>query len=188
MRLRRYVGNMKARRPIFHALLAIVLATSAGAADLDALYDRLATASEQDAPRLEAEIEGEWQKSGSAAMDLLLQRGQDALAAGDTEAAIDHFSAVIDHAPGFAEAYNARAATFFQEGEFGPAITDIGQVLTLDPRHFTAITGLGRMLEEMDRPKEAIEAYRAALAIHPHLTGVRDSIDRLTAETDGQEI
>lgn len=179
---------MKARRPIFHALLATLLATPAGAADLDALYDRLATASEQEAPRLEAEIEGEWQRSGSASMDLLLQRGQDALAAGDTAAAIDHFSAAIDHAPDFAEAYNSRAAAFFQEGDFGPAITDIGQVLRLDPRHFTAITGLALMLEEMDRPREAIEAYRAALAIHPHLPGVRDSIDRLTAETDGQEI
>ncbi|WP_442900687.1 tetratricopeptide repeat protein [Falsirhodobacter sp. 20TX0035] len=165
-----------------------MLASPVGAADLDALYDRLATASEQDAPRLEAEIEDAWQKSGSAAMDLLLERGQDALAAGDTAAAIDHFSALIDHAPDFAEGYNARAAAFFQEGEFGPAITDIGHVLTLDPRHFTAITGLALMLEEMDRPKEAIEAYRAALAIHPHLAGIRDSIDRLTAETDGQEI
>lgn len=179
---------MKARNPIFHGLLALMLAGPAAAADLDALYDQLKTAPAEDAPRIEAEIDRAWQQSGSAAMDLLLQRGQEALAVGDTGAAIDHFSALIDHAPDFAEGYNARAAAFFQEGQVGLALDDIAQVLVLDPRHYTAITGLALMLEDMERPEAAIAAYEEALAIHPHLAGVTEAIERLRAETDGQEI
>lgn len=179
---------MRARNPIFQALLAVTLAVPAGAQDLDALYDRLKAASPQDAPMIEQEIEGAWQRSGSAAMDLLLQRGQEALAVGDADTAIDHFSALIDHAPGFAEGWNARAAAFFQKGMFGQALDDIAHVLALDPRHFTAIQGLAAMLAEMDRPEDAIEAYNAALAIHPNMSGIRDEIERLKIEDAGQEI
>lgn len=179
---------MKARPPIFHGLFAVMLAVPAGAADIDTLYDRLKTASAADAPRVEAEIEREWQQSGSAAMDLLLQRGQDALALGDPELAVAHLSALIDHAPEFAEAYNSRAAAFYQQGDFGPAIDDVAHALTLDPRHFTAITGLATLLEAMDRPAAALDAYRMALAIHPHLDGAQETLERLEAETAGQEI
>lgn len=179
---------MKAHNPIFHGLLVAMLAIPAGAADLGVLYDQLKTASDTDAPRVEAEIEAAWQQSGSAAMDLLLQRGQEALAGGDTGTAIEHFSALIDHAPDFAEAYNSRAAAFYQQGDFGQAIDDVAHVLTLDPQHFTAITGLATMLEAMDRPEDALEAYRMALAIHPHLGGGQETVERLKAETAGQEI
>ncbi|WP_249218786.1 tetratricopeptide repeat protein [Falsirhodobacter algicola] len=169
-------------------MLAALLSAPVQAEDLDTLYDRLRAASADDSPAIEAEIEAEWQKSGSAAMDLLLRRGQDALADGQAGAAIDHFSALIDHAPDFAEGYNARAAAFFQQGMFGQAIDDIAHVLMLDPRHYTAITGLALMFEEMDRPADAADAYRAALAINPHLAGAEENIKRLEAETAGREI
>ena len=41
----------------------------------------------------------------------------------------------IDHAPDFAEGWNARATAYYQAGEFGPSVADIGHVLTLNPRH-----------------------------------------------------
>ena len=58
--------------------------------------------------------------------------------------AIEHFTALIDHAPDFAEGWNARATAYYQTGDFGPSIADIGQVLTLNPRHFGALVGLWR--------------------------------------------
>ena len=42
------------------------------------LFARLQTAGEEEAGRIETEIWIEWSKSGSPAMDLLLQRGRDA--------------------------------------------------------------------------------------------------------------
>ena len=110
------------------------------------------------------------------------------MAAGEIEIAIEHFTALIDHAPDFAEGWNARATAYFQTGDFGPSIADIGHVLTLNPRHFGALSGLGMIFEELDQPEKALEVYKAALAIHPHMAGVLASVERLTAEAAGQDL
>ncbi|MDX5351431.1 MAG: tetratricopeptide repeat protein [Paracoccaceae bacterium] len=164
------------------------MAAAEDAARLDGLFSRLKTADAAEAGRIETEIWIEWSKSGSAAMDLLLQRGRDALAMGDTTQAVAHFTAVIDHSPDFAEGWNARATAYYQAGDFGPALADIARVLTLNPRHFGAISGLAAMLEESGNPQKALAAYRAALEIHPHLDGVTAAIQRLEAQETGQEL
>lgn len=173
------------------ALLPVFVAGTALAGDaakLDQLFDRLQMAEEEEAARIEAEIWIEWSKSGSPAVDLLLQRGRDALALGQTTLAIEHFTAVTDHAPDFAEGWNARATAFFQAGEFGPAVADIGRVLQLDPRHFGALSGLAAILEETGRPERAAEVFRAALAIHPRLEGAAEALERLETAQQGQEL
>ena len=87
---------------------------------LDSLFAELKESDAQAAGRIEREIWNEWSKSGSPAMDLLLQRGRDAMAAGDMGAAIEHFTALTDHAPDFAEGWTARATAYFQAAEWGP--------------------------------------------------------------------
>jgi tetratricopeptide (TPR) repeat protein len=173
--------------------LLLVLMTCAAAlaqdvAKLDGLFDRLKTADPAEAGRIEAEIWIEWSKSGSPALDLLLQRGRDAMAMGDTAQAIEHFTAIIDQDPGFAEGWNARATAFFQAGEFGPSVSDIARVLQLNPRHFGALSGLGTILEESGRPEKALEVYRAALAIHPQMEAVIQAVERLETQEAGQEL
>jgi tetratricopeptide (TPR) repeat protein len=156
--------------------------------DLDMLFDRLLTADAAESDEIEQEIWLEWSKSGSAAMDLLLQRGRSAMAAGDPALAVEHLSALVDHAPDFAEGWNARATAYFQTGDFGPAIADIAKVLTLNPRHFGALAGLGAIFEQLDQPKKAIEVYRAALAINPHGSGLQEAVDRLSADVLDQAL
>ena len=177
---------------IVAALLPLFLTCAVAAAEdtakLDGLFERLGSAGEGEASRIEREIWIEWSKSGSPALDLLLQRGRDAMSLGDTAQAIAHFTAVIDHDPAFAEGWNARATAYYQAGEFGPSLADIGQVLTLNPRHFGALVGLAAMLEESGSPQKALAAYRAALQIHPHLNGVAEAIQRLEAQEKGQEL
>ena len=63
-------------------------------------------------------------------MDLLLTRGRDALEAGETVLAIRHFTALIDHAPEFAEGYNGRATAYFQMGRYGLSLEDIRMTQT----------------------------------------------------------
>ncbi|MGB8812853.1 MAG: tetratricopeptide repeat protein [Paracoccaceae bacterium] len=184
---------------ILAALVAIFIAcvpvmaqtggqTPGKAPDLDAMFTELATADEAAAGRIEADIWREWSKSGSPAMDLLLERGRQAMEQGDFEAAIEHLTALIDHAPDFAEGWNARATAYFQAGQFGPSVADIQHTLALNPRHFGALAGFGMILEELDRPEQALEVYRAALAIHPHLQGVLEGIERLETEAAGQAL
>ena len=68
------------------SLLAVALfSTVSWAADqekLDRLYGQLQDADPAGARRVARDIEMEWSKSGSPAMDLLLKRGTDALEAG----------------------------------------------------------------------------------------------------------
>jgi tetratricopeptide (TPR) repeat protein len=177
---------------IVAALLPLFLTCAAALAQdtakLDDLFRRLATAGEGEAGRIETEIWIEWSKSGSPALDLLLQRGRDALELGDTTAAIEHFTAIIDQDPSFAEGWNARATAFYQAGEYGPSLADIAQVLTLNPRHFGALSGLASILEETGKTEKALQAYKAALAIHPHLAGAAEAVKRLEAQGTGQEL
>lgn len=155
---------------------------------LDRLFADLADPANENWAYTEENIWIEWSKSGSPAMDLLLQRGRLAMAAGNFDAAIDHLTALIDHDPAFAEGWNARATAYFNAGLFGPSIEDVRHVLLLNPRHFGAMAGLGMMLEEMDDPRDALDAYEAAHAIHPRQAGVLDAIERLHKQLDGQDI
>ena len=107
---------------------------------------------------------------------------------GDYPAAIEHFTEIIDQDPDFAEAWKARASAYYLAGEFGPAVADIARVLTLNPRHFGALSCLAMILEETGRPERALKAYRAAIAINPNLAGAADAIKRLEAEAAGQEL
>ena len=157
-------------------------------AKLDDLFERLKTADAAGAARLEEEIWIEWSRSGSAAMDLLLQRGRTALEEGDIPAALDHLTALVDHAPDFAEGWNARATAFYTAGQFGPSLADIGRVLALNPRHFGALAGLAMILEELERKPQALEAWRAVAAIHPHASGVSEAIERLEAALQGTSL
>src|SRR5690606_16678794 len=116
------------------------------------------------------------------------KRGREAMEAGDLKAAIEHLTALTDHAPEFAEGWNARATAYFLAGAFGPSVDDIRHTLALNPRHFGALAGLGQILEQSGRTRAAIGAYRAALAIHPHLDGIRNALERLERDTSGTDI
>ena len=70
------------------------------AARLDELFAELAEPGRDDWERIEGEIIRIWSQSGSPAMDLLLRRGNEALEAEDYAAALEHFCALTDHAPG----------------------------------------------------------------------------------------
>lgn len=182
-------------RPFKHACLAIFI-TLAGAfgsaaqdageppADLGGLLGELA-APEADHERIARRVRALWSRSGSEAMDYLLRRGRDAMEAGDWEAAIEHLTALTDHAPDFAEGWHARAQAYFRSGRTGPALADIRRTLALEPRQFEALAGLGFVLIEMDERESALTALRAAASIHPAIPQVNEAIERLERDLDG---
>ncbi len=174
------------------ALMAMVMFSLPARADelakLDPLFEQLKQANAADAVRIAREINLELSKSGSPAMDLLLKRGQDALEAGDIQAAIGHFTALTDHAPDFAEGWHMRSLAYAETGLYGPALNDLEHALALRPRHFRAIFGLGVILEELDQPKQALAAYKKAQAIYPGFEGINEFIDRVSRDLDGENI
>lgn len=166
---------------------AILLSTPVFAqdADLDDLFAALKEADAADAPKIADKIWREWAKSGSPAMDLLLERGRASMEVDDHAGAIEHFSALIDHAPEFAEAYNGRATAFFNLGMYGPSLDDLRMVLALNPRHFGALTGMALILEDLGFEKEALEAWRRIEALNPQQENLHPAIDRLASEVEG---
>lgn len=153
--------------------------------DVAELLAQLREAPAGEAERLSAEIMERWSASGSAAMDLLLMRGRAAIEDEDYGVAIEHLTALTDHAPEFAEGWNLRATAFFYQERYGEAIHDIEQVLALNPAHFNALTGLGLILEQLGHEADALRAFRAAAAIHPHQDTVNAGIARLVAMVEG---
>ena len=190
-----YVRVMKVWRRLHNLVVAAVLLPILAAfpaagqtTRLDGLLDRLKTAEAAEAGRIEHEIWIEWSKSGSAAMDLLLERGRQAMAEGRLDVAIEHFTALIDHDPAFAEGWNARATAYYQDGQIGPALADIAQTLQRNPRHFGALSGLAMIFEELERPEQALEVWKSVEAIHPHAAGVSEAIGRIGAALEGREL
>ena len=186
---------MKALHPFLNRIVAALLpflllvpAAQAQNARLDELFSELSQPDLKNWQRVEQEIWREWSKSGSATMDLLLERGRDALANGDSTTAIEHLTALVDHAPDFAEGWNARATAYYDAELYGPALADIGQTLTLNPRHFGALSGLAMILEELGQDESALRVYRRTLAIHPHQPTILEAVQRLEAKAAGQEL
>lgn len=157
-------------------------------AKLDGLFEQLHAENADDYKKIEEKIWREWRKSGSDAVDLLLERGMEAMEQDEFIAAIEHFSAAIDHAPDFAEAWNMRATAFFNMGEFGLSVADIQETLRLNPRHFGALGGFGLILEYTERPKQAQEVYNRLLEVHPNSAEAQEAADRLKQQLQGTSL
>lgn len=155
---------------------------------LEELLSELADPDNSEWKKLEKQIQEAWSKSGSRTVDHLLKRGRDALDAEDYAAALEHFTAVTDHAPDFAEGWNSRATVFFLLDRYALSIEDIERTLTLNPKHYSALNGLGIMLERMGDEKNALTAFEEAQAIHPHQERVNEAVERLVKVVKGREI
>jgi len=155
---------------------------------LDDLFFQLHESDAEDFYDIEWEIIEIWVHSGSASMDLLLERAQTAMEGQDYAKALEHLSALIDHAPEFAEAWNARATVYYLTDQYALSISDIQQTLILNPRHFGALNGIGLIFEELGNFKGAYKAYSMARDIHPHLENVNEALIALRPIIDGVEL
>ena len=172
----------------FLLLQSVSVPAFAQSDELDELYEQLQAADEASHQRISDEIRLAWKRSGSAAMDLLLRRGTEALEEGNALEAAEHFSALIDHAPDFAEGYHGRASAYFANGLMGPAIDDLRQTLVLVPRHYEAMFGLASIMEGLERPEDALEVYQLILDIYPLNQLALDATVRLEEQLRGQSL
>lgn len=154
---------------------------------IEELMQELADPEVEHWKKLEKQIQESWSKSGSRSIDRLLERGKEAMDAEDYKAALEHFTAVTDHAPNFAEGWNMRATVFFLTEQYGLSIEDIERALAINPDHFGALTGLGIILERMGEDKSALIAFRQAQNLHPHQERVNEAIERLIKDVEGRE-
>jgi tetratricopeptide (TPR) repeat protein len=156
---------------------------------LDTLFEALKIAPDNDSARaIEQRIWALWIASGSDTCNLLMGRVKAATEQKDLDLAIKLLDAVIEIRPNYTEAWNRRATLYYLQKDYGRALSDIREVLAREPRHFGALSGLGLILQEIGDEKHALEAYRRALAIDPHLENVEEAIKNLREKVEGRDI
>lgn len=156
-------------------------------ARLDRLFGALANAEGDAADRIADEITSIWAKSGSASMDLLLQRARAATGKKVYHQARAHVSALTRLAPDFAEGWNASATLYFIQEDYWQSVEHIQKTLELEPRHFGALAGLALILERTDRDEAALRTWEKVKALFPGMERAQEAIDRLKPEVDGKK-
>lgn len=157
--------------------------------NLDTLFDALKIApDEASAKAIEDRIWALWMVSGSDTCNILMGRAKLAADGQDYGLAIRLLDAVIDLKPDYVEGWNRRATVYYLQKDYGHSLADIRQVLAREPRHFGALSGLGAIMQEIGDDKHALEAYRRALAIDPHLEHVGEVVKTLTEKVEGRAI
>ena len=155
---------------------------------LDQLFAELRIADDAVTARvLEAQIWALWSQTTDDARQLLVD-GTEHLSAGDLEGALAIFDRLVTQSPRFAEAWNKRATTLYLLDRFSASIADIEHVLTLEPRHFGAISGLAMCNEKLGRTQQALDALRRAQTIDPRLHDIDRSIDALKKQLERESI
>ena len=139
------------------------------ARQLDDLFAGLKAAKTQDdGEAIVAQIWQVWQHSGDPELDAAMERAT--LVMGQVPAlALPVLDDIVARAPGWAEGWNKRATVLYLMGEYDRSLADIDRVLALEPRHFGALAGLGLIRIEKGEPREALAAFRRALAVNPFL-------------------
>lgn len=153
---------------------------------LDALFQRLQTTDDdEEAHLIEVTIRHVWAQSGRQTVDVLMKRAAESVHAGHTADALAALDQVVSVAPDYVEGWNLRATVHYLRDEYGEAVADIEHVLALEPRHFGALVGLGRILLELEDKKAALRAFDAALALNPHLADIRKQSNELREQLAG---
>lgn len=157
--------------------------------NLDFLFGALKAAPDADtAKQVEARIWALWVASGSDTANLLMSRVRTAIDANDLDLALQLLDALVKLKPDYVEAWNRRATIHYMRKEFGQSMQDIQQVLSREPRHFGALSGLGMILQEFGEDKQALEVFRRALEINPNLPRIPDMVKTLSEKVEGRDI
>ncbi|TVQ34468.1 MAG: tetratricopeptide repeat protein [Geminicoccaceae bacterium] len=171
--------------------LGLVTAVAADQRDprLDGLFRELRSVTNPVTARaVQSEIWSIWMEVDDREVRLDMLRGVRAMRLGRLDEAEGAFDAAIRRRPDFAEAWNQRATARYLAGRLAGSIADIGAALSLEPRHFGALSGLGMSYDRLDDPAAALRSYEAALAINPHLAGARERVEALRAQLAGAPI
>jgi tetratricopeptide (TPR) repeat protein len=157
--------------------------------NLDFLFGALKAAPDpESAKAVENRILTLWQVSGSDTADLLMTRVRQAVEAKDIELGIKLLDSIVELQPDYVEGWNRRATLHFMQKDFGASLADLRQALAREPRHFGALVGLGMILQEIGEEKMALQVFRRARELHPHLPRVEELINGLVEKVEGRDI
>src|SRR6059058_304808 len=156
---------------------------------LDFLFGALKAAPDQaSAKHVEARIWALWLQTPSDTAALLMMRAKAAMDAHQMDVAQKLLDSLVKLRPDYVEAWNRRATLYYLKSDYRHSLEDIQQVLIREPRHSGALAGLGMIMQDIGDDKRALDAFRKALAVNPHLEKVPELVKSLTEKVEGRDI
>ena len=143
---------------------------------------------EKAAERISGRISTEWNKSGSASIDLMMGWAQDAMEKKKYDVALDFLDQVTVMKPQFAEGWNRRATVHFMMNNFAKSMVDIEHTLELEPRHFGALSGMAQIMKIRGSKELALQAYERVLVIYPMMRSAQSEVSSLSEDLTGEGI
>jgi tetratricopeptide (TPR) repeat protein len=156
---------------------------------LEFLFGALKAApDEASAKHVEARIWAIWLQTPSDTVALLMTRAKAAMDAQNSDVALKLLDAVVRLRPDYVEGWNRRATLYYLRNDYTRSLEDIEQVLAREPRHFGALAGLGMIMQDLGDDKRALDAFRRALAVNPHIDKVPELVKTLAEKVEGRDI
>jgi Tfp pilus assembly protein PilF len=177
----------------FFAKLFLVLlfsSTVSNASETQKLLDELAAASSGEmAKTIIINIQQAWINSHEDSSEKrLMAQALSAMDDGNLVKAERELTKLIKKNPDFVEAWNKRATVRFFNGDFSGSETDVFEVLSREPRHFGAISGLAMINVHMGALREAVKAYEMLLNIHPYAEDAKKFLPKLKKQIGQHEL
>ena len=177
----------------FFAKLFLVLlfsSTVSNASETQKLLDELAAASSGEmAKTIIINIQQAWINSHEDSSEKrLMSQALSAMDDGNLVKAERELTKLIKKNPDFVEAWNKRATVRFFNGDFSGSETDVFEVLSREPRHFGAISGLAMINVHMGALSEAVKAYEMLLNIHPYAEDAKKFLPKLKKQIGQHEL
>jgi tetratricopeptide (TPR) repeat protein len=126
-----------------------------------------------------------WMRLGSPQASGPFRQGVAQLTQEAYELAVASFEEAIAIDPQFAEAHNQCAIAYFLLNDFEQSIACCRRTIALINNHFGAIAGMGHGYTQLGQLRRALECYRTAIAINPHMPPVARLIARLEERERG---
>ena len=109
----------------------------------------------------------------------LLDRGSLLINKRKLNKAYEIFTQIINIDPNWSEAWNKRALVLYLMKRHKSSLNDIKKTLSLEPRHFGALSGRALNYIELKEYEKAIKSYKQAQKIYPVIEGAKKMIPQL---------
>ena len=136
---------------------------------LNQLFEELSRTNDpKKADLLEKKIWAVWNKHPkNIILTDRLKFGTELMYEGSYNYALKVFNNIIETDSQWSEAWNKRATLLFFMKDFKRSLEDIKIVLSIEPRHFGALSGQAQIYIELEEYEKAIDSLKKAQEIYP---------------------
>ena len=118
----------------------------------------------------------------------LLTQGYRLMNMGELSKAYELFTKIIATEPDWSEAWNKRATVLYLMNRYQSSLDNIKITLTLEPRHFGALSGQALNYIALEEYEKAIESYKVVQKIYPLLDSANKMMPELQELINDQAI